>query len=55
VESENKSGTSNTINRGNWNYLRMFQEMPEQYTGKSGYQGTKEEPYCALHACIGKC
>jgi hypothetical protein len=39
VDSGNSSGTSN--NRSNWNYLRIFQEMPEQHTGKAECQATK--------------
>jgi len=47
VEAGNKIGISD--NRGNWNHLRMFQEVPEHYTGKGGYQATKKTILYTAH------
>jgi len=53
VELENKIDTSN--NRGNWNYFKITQTVPEKHTKKAGNKGTKKKkPYWALHTYCGK-
>jgi len=36
-------------NRGNWNHLKIIQEIPEQYTGKALSRGTTESSH------MGRC
>ena len=38
-----RSETSN--NRGNWNYLRIIQQIPEQLIGRTRNQGTTEDSH----------
>jgi hypothetical protein len=48
-----KANTSH--NRGNWNHLRIIQEIPVQHTRKARIQGTTENSqYWALHMHFGK-
>jgi hypothetical protein len=47
VERKNKCDTSN--NRGNWKYLKIIQEIPEQRTGIPRSQGATENSH------IGHC
>jgi hypothetical protein len=47
VECKNKCDTSN--NRGNWNYPRIIQKLPELLIGNGRDQGTTENSH------IGHC
>jgi hypothetical protein len=40
---KNKCGTSS--NMGNWNHIKIIQEIPEQHTGKTQNQETTENSH----------
>ena len=40
-EHKNKNDTSN--NRGNWNYIKITQTIPEQHNGKQQQETTKKK------------
>ena len=49
VECKNKCGTRN--NRGNWNYLKIVQKIPEQHNGEAQNQGATENIHIGHCTC----
>ena len=43
MECKNKNGTSN--NRGNWNHLKISQNISEKRTWKGRHQGTTQNSF----------
>jgi len=52
MECKNTCDASN--NSGNWNLIKIIQQIPEQHTGKALNQGTTENRYTGYSTNISE-